>query len=521
MRWAREFRLHAAVLAVIGCVLLPASASASTTGSCVRASSTSSHYNCQFWPAGNGISAGALVVNASGDKLGYLNHGTNWVTCQQAGSENGSSATHNKWWAWTEANDQKVGWVSALYAAGGANDEPYYGVPNCAGAHGSAPIASAGGGPAPPTTPPTTPPTAPAPSTPEPCSVHHRRHYCSFYPAGDGIHGGTPVVNNSGHWVGYLNHGSNWIDCQLYGGKVTHSSDYNHYWGWTEANDHHWGWVNAVWANGGSNDGKFAGIPSCDNQRESAPPGQITSGPTKPKPPKHTPKPPPKPTTHDCGDLQQNQSATVQWRVHVENYRTIGTPPEGQAPLRQYVIPPATREIGSLHIGAATCRGPHGYFVVSPIQVNFHSDGLYGDANDELQPRGNQYINGWGVALEKAHAGRLDMHGLYCTAHKTDYGILNIIGAIPIPYAHYAVSLLQWGVTSFVHLKSESHKCGDVGTDQIRVSAASNGKLRVTAPQSGLQMGGIETDVDQSAGGERIDVYNQRNVGEPIITYGN
>jgi hypothetical protein len=135
-------------------------------------------------------------------------------------------------------------------------------------------------------------PAAAAPA-PVPCSKHADGHFhCNFWPAGDGIHGGAAVVNDNGYWVGYLNEGDNWVDCQMWGGKVTHGGSYNHWWAWTEANDHKWGWVNAVWAHGGANDGKFAHVPGCDPIRDAAPPGQKTSGPT--------PKPKPKPKPAPC-----------------------------------------------------------------------------------------------------------------------------------------------------------------------------------------------------------------------------
>jgi hypothetical protein len=126
---------------------------------------------------------------------------------------------------------------------------------------------------------------ASAAPAPVPCSKHSDgRYHCGFWPAGDGIHGGAVVVNDLGYWVGYLNQGDNWVSCQMYGGKVTHGSYYNHWWAWTEANDHKWGWVNAVWGQGGANDGKFAHVPECDPIRDAAPPGQKSSGPPKPQP---------------------------------------------------------------------------------------------------------------------------------------------------------------------------------------------------------------------------------------------
>jgi Cutinase len=133
---------------------------------------------------------------------------------------------------------------------------------------------------------------APAAAAPAqvPCAKHSDgRYHCGFWPAGDGVHGGAVVVNDLGYWVGYLNQGDNWVSCQMWGGKVTHGSYYNHWWAWTEANDRKWGWVNAVWAKGGANDGKFARVPECDPIRDAAPLGQKSSGPPKPTP---KPKPP-------------------------------------------------------------------------------------------------------------------------------------------------------------------------------------------------------------------------------------
>jgi lysophospholipase L1-like esterase len=253
---------------------------------------SSGHYNCSFWPAGNGVSGGSAVVNESGYWVGYLNQGTNWVSCQLYGGRVSYGRYFNHYWAWTEANDHKWGWVNAVWASGGDNDGKFAGVPSCDLQRDVAPSGQKSSGPAPPKPKPKPPAPRPAPS-PVPCRASGGHYYCNFYPAGNGLSAGTAVVDTSGYWVGYLNQGSNWITCQLYGGRVNHGPYFNHYWAWTEANNHRWGWVNAVWASGGGNDGKFAGVPSCDLQRDVAPSGQRTSGPTPPRP---KPKPPvPKP----------------------------------------------------------------------------------------------------------------------------------------------------------------------------------------------------------------------------------
>ncbi len=120
-------------------------------------------FNCEFYPRGDGISAGTPVLNAAGTRVGYLNYGTNWVTCQQTGRTERSGGYYNKWWAHTQANNGQIGWASAVYAKGGDNDGPFGGgVTTCTdprvgsppkdggaqgGATGGAPGGATGGAP--------------------------------------------------------------------------------------------------------------------------------------------------------------------------------------------------------------------------------------------------------------------------------------------------------------------------------------------------------------------------------------
>ncbi|WP_320670786.1 transglycosylase SLT domain-containing protein [Patulibacter defluvii] len=171
---ARSLRaLLALALAALASGVAAGSASAAAAIPC---SPSGGKFNCQFYPAGNGITAGAPVLNPAGERIGYLNEGTNWVICQQAGRSERSGAYYNKWWAFTQANNQKWGWVNAVWAKGGDNDGVFGGVPNCNGSKGNAP-----GGGSPPG--PGTPPPPPQPST------------CGSAPgAGDSVTRWAPVV---------------------------------------------------------------------------------------------------------------------------------------------------------------------------------------------------------------------------------------------------------------------------------------------------------------------------------------
>jgi hypothetical protein len=96
-------------------------------------------YECTFYVPGDGKSAGAPVKAADGNTVGFLHKGTNWVLCQQTGGRETSGAYFNSNWAWTLADNNKAGWVNAVYASGGDNDSPFGDVPPCNGTHGNPP----------------------------------------------------------------------------------------------------------------------------------------------------------------------------------------------------------------------------------------------------------------------------------------------------------------------------------------------------------------------------------------------
>jgi hypothetical protein len=172
---------------------------------------------------------------------------------------------------------------------------------------------------------------------PVPCtSIGGARYQCSFWPAGDGIHGGAPVQSSSGTRVGFLNSGSDWVVCQRVGGTVTQGTSANNWWAWTEANDHSWGWVSALYGHGGDNYGAFRGVPACPASQGFPPAGAATPAPTPPPPP--TPPPGPtlsqrptrswtKPTARSSRTLVKSVATLFNQpcQLHDFGYRNFGT----------------------------------------------------------------------------------------------------------------------------------------------------------------------------------------------------
>jgi hypothetical protein len=128
-------------------------------------------FNCDWWPPGDGRSAGALVV-ADRTTVGFLHQGTNWVVCQERGGDVHNSRGYlNHWFAWTTADNGQTGWASAIEARGGDNFGPFGGgVPNCNGAHPGLPKWSGEWGrpPEPPPAPPSPDPGGAPPATAPP-----------------------------------------------------------------------------------------------------------------------------------------------------------------------------------------------------------------------------------------------------------------------------------------------------------------------------------------------------------------
>ena len=123
-------------------------------------------YECNFYRPGNGFSGGSIVAVGT-TTVGYLPQGKNYILCEQQGGDmRNAEGYRNHWFAYTEAENGKFGWASALDASGGDNYGTFGGgTPNCNGKYGTPPSYNGVWGSPPP--PPTgTPVPTPNPGTP-------------------------------------------------------------------------------------------------------------------------------------------------------------------------------------------------------------------------------------------------------------------------------------------------------------------------------------------------------------------
>jgi hypothetical protein len=223
-----------------------------------------------------------------------------------------------------------------------------------------------------------------------------------------------------------------------------------------------------------------------------------------------------KPKPSSCSATRQNQSVTIRFRFHDHLYHVYGGQPEGLPPQTVNVRPPHNHRFGTVTIGAATCHSPKGWRVISPMNVNSSSRGIFVDANKKLELTGKGPGEGWGIAIDSVHHGSMYVRAVACRQGHL-WKDINEIRSFPIP-GGYVVSLLQWAANAFIPLPQDKVRCGNLGVDRLHIFASHTGTLRVTSPSSGRGMNGIFEQSNQSAGGKDISLDHTRAILKPKIS---
>ncbi|MFF8401597.1 hypothetical protein ACF1AB_05165 [Streptomyces sp. NPDC014846] len=93
------------------------------------AQATADDTSVYVWATGVNVRACPQVSSAC-PPISHAQIGKRWVTafCQRTGSEVTDGPYRNDWWVQVDAGGP-IGWISAVYVRGGANDEPVPGLP--------------------------------------------------------------------------------------------------------------------------------------------------------------------------------------------------------------------------------------------------------------------------------------------------------------------------------------------------------------------------------------------------------
>ncbi len=95
-------------------------------------------------------------------------------------------------------------------------------------------------------------------ASPVPCnSVGNGNYSCGFYTS-------TPVRTSANREITTLAPGNHVVKCQASGAQVSVGRYYNSWWAYTQTPKSGWGWANAVYGRGGDNNGRFRGVPICN-----------------------------------------------------------------------------------------------------------------------------------------------------------------------------------------------------------------------------------------------------------------
>jgi hypothetical protein len=307
---------------------------------------------------------------------------------------------------------------------------------------------------------------ATAAATSIPCtSIGGGKYNCQFYPPGNGISGGTPVLASNGARVGYLNQGTNYVFCQQRGRTQRSGPYFNYWWAYTKANDLRYGWASAVYAKGGSNNGAFGGVPNCKGHKGHPP---------------SAPAPAPRPPRPACVKLLENQRLTV--GISFRYRHTLSLYANGQ--FQQKVLTNTHKQFGTVEIGGATCLKPGvGWRVVSPIGVGYSSKGLSSDGH--IRSKG--LTKGWGIGIRRGAGGsapRISLQLMHC-GKGVFYQNLHKLLSVPIPGLRFIYSVGRWLGGLFLPFPHDKLKCANNGTQEMQVYADANGHLRVRADNRG------------------------------------
>lgn len=292
---------------------------------------------------------------------------------------------------------------------------------------------------------------------------------------------------------------ANWFVCQTAapGGRTIRYRDPSHpayanvWWARTLSDTGAWGWVNEVHFEGGGNDERDAVLRVCTAAEAgvtgAAPPAPQTPAPQTPAPPSGTPAPPAPPGPASapprrpaqrpvraqrpkCLDNREDESAYVRYRLTSQFIQET----DRATPAR--VLATTGGTIGSILVGASTCKTPGGWRVMSPVSLETEARGQDPRTGE---PAGPGPVRGWGVAVRGARNGQLDVVVSRCRAPKGWTFLKELVG-LPWPIKKLTVAIGVWAGGKA--LPADKLSCREAGSAPLTLAADSNGHLTASSP---------------------------------------
>jgi hypothetical protein len=197
--------------------------------------------------------------------------------------------------------------------------------------------------------------------------------------------------------------------------------------------------------------------------------------------PKPGPKPKAAPKRAACDQVRENEEISFTFRQRFEHFAYD----KSMVPARDiWRRPDQLYPMGKVRIGAVTCRVGRTWRILSPVAIDYSSDGL--DGNGE--PRGDGWAKGLGIGVTGGVGPRkirdpwVDVQAMSCAR-----GVLwSLIGAaagkggpplldkVPGPYGRGLKLALKLGLH---YLPKDKIKCRELGTYRLELGVSRSGRL--------------------------------------------
>jgi hypothetical protein len=237
-------------------------------------------------------------------------------------------------------------------------------------------------------------------------------------------------------------------------------------------------------------------------RRASGTAAEPSSGPSSPAAPPEGQGAAPAPKNR-CDDVREDQRATLRFTYTFQHY----TFDKSQVPAKPFHERNSTYPVGSMKLGAATCRTHKKWRILKPVSVSWESVGV--DVTPKLEPIGDGWSKGWGIGVKQARVPRtspwpvLDVPMMRCTKGSLLAGVKELLG-VPIPKLNFFWALVAWGASKAI--PDDAVKCQQPARYRVELHADQRGKLYVIAPMSDFDPYTDETHIPDPGRPSTVEV---------------
>ena len=178
--------------------------------------------------------------------------------------------------------------------------------------------------------------------------------------------------------------------------------------------------------------------------------------------------------------MREDQHATLRFKYTWETY----TYDKSQVPAKPFNERHRTSDVGSMRVGAATCRTGKRWRILKPVAMSYDSTGI--DLKPKLDVVGDRWIRGWGIGATGAKVPRnkppqIDVTMMRCTKGGLLAGVKELLG-FPVPKLEFRWAFVVWVASKLV--PDDGVKCQEPARYRVELHVDKRGRMIVAAPMS-------------------------------------